>query len=122
MRSPLVGWPAAAAAERPLWLSALGTVTRIAIGAMPLSLRLAIAARLTGALLLASDGPLRPRLGPLVAMIAALTVGPAVGLEAVRETARLLLGLLGSGLEPLQFLGRLDEVFRKRSNVDLLTR
>ena len=59
----------------------------------------------------------------VVAMVAALAVGATVGLDAVRlETARLLLGLLGSGLEPLQFSSCLDEVLRKRSDVDLLTR
>jgi len=49
----------------------------------------------------------------VVTLVAALAVRPAIGLDAVRvETARLLLGLLGSGLEPLQFGGRLDEVLR----------
>ena len=80
----------------------------MAFGTVRVALRL-----LAIALRLARVGPFRARLGPLVAMVAALAVRPAIGLDAVRvETARLLLGLLGSGLEPRQFGGRLDEVLR----------
>src|SRR5512132_414730 len=87
----------------------------MAFGTVRMALRL-----LAIALRLARVGAFRARLGPLVAMVAALAVRPAIGLDAVRvEAARLLLGLLGSGLEPLQFGSCLDEVFRKRSNVDL---
>ena len=53
-------------------------------------------------------------------MITALAIHAAVGFEAVRETARLFLLRDRSRLEPLERLGLLDEVGRKRRDIDLL--
>ena len=64
-------------------------------------------------------GPVRVTLA-VVALLAALAVGTAIGLGRMAVAALGTLFLLGCGLEALERIGRLDEAVRKRRNVDLL--
>ena len=60
--------------------------------------------------------------GSIIALLAALAIEATIRLEAIGSTAARLFDLFRRGLQPLQFRGRLDEVFGKRSRIDFLAR
>jgi len=96
-------WTAPATTTKwPLRTTSFRAMGSVAVRAMRMALLLlAVVARLAASLLL-SGRPLRAMLsGTIVAVLATLAVRTAIGLEAMRWPAPLLLDLLWSGLEPL---------------------